>query len=54
VLWPKLHGWMWWTRERNITMDWEMEQDRLLTKAAYSCLRGVYVRHGTKYDRAPR
>jgi hypothetical protein len=22
---------MWWTRERNITMDWEMEQDRLLT-----------------------
>src|SRR5215203_4489073 len=30
VLWPKLHGWMWWTRERNITMDWEMEQARLL------------------------
>src|SRR5215211_1913952 len=22
---------MWWARERNITMDWEMEQDRLLT-----------------------
>src|SRR5215213_8649156 len=27
---------------------------RYVTKAAYSCLRGVYVRHGTKYDRAPR
>src|SRR5215216_3775101 len=27
---------------------------RYVTKAAYSCLRGVYVRHGTKYYRAPR
>src|SRR5215216_2075870 len=27
---------------------------RYVTKAAYSCLRGVYVRHGTKYARAPR
>src|SRR5215212_6395057 len=27
---------------------------RYVTKAAYSCLRAVYVRHGTKYDRAPR
>src|SRR5215217_1207749 len=25
-----------------------------VTKAAYSCLRGVYVRYGTKYVRAPR
>src|SRR5829696_1463595 len=25
-----------------------------VTKPAYSCLRGVYVRHGTKYVRAPR
>jgi hypothetical protein len=25
-----------------------------VTKAAYSCLRGVYVLQGTKYDRAPR
>jgi hypothetical protein len=25
-----------------------------VTKAAYSCLRGVYVRWGTKYVRAPR
>src|SRR5215212_4293355 len=24
------------------------------TKAAYSCLRAVYVRQGTKYERAPR
>src|SRR5215203_1687101 len=27
---------------------------RYVTKAAYSCLRGVYVRYGTKYVRAPR
>src|ERR671921_2907145 len=25
-----------------------------VTKAAYSCLSGMYVRHGTKYERAPR
>src|SRR5215212_5618144 len=27
---------------------------RYVTKAAYSCLRVMYVRHGTKYARAPR
>src|SRR5215217_9632359 len=25
-----------------------------VTEAAYSCVRGVYVRHGTKHLRAPR